>query len=570
MHLVLIALAMQLRTIALAGPAVQRPDDRLAADSARDARRARSEQASFERERRAWLPWGAGGDGRCDVHVGRFCWWYDDVDPTLPPESRAVTERRAELIALLDSLAALHPGDDWLAGMAVHYRVEAHDAAGADGAARACRGTPWWCDAIAGYAAHAGGSAARADSAFARALAAMPEELRCQWTDISTILPGDARERYEKLSCAQRAPIERRYWLLGRPRLAAPANEWRTEFLSRRVQGWLAERSLTPQALRWGDDAEELLLRYGWPVRWSRVQRSSIALTPDVAIIGHDPWPSFAFGPREQLLDSLAVAGNDGWDLHSRQSEARYGPAGVRRMTTVTAQVARFRRGDSTLVVATYESTDDSLRAPEVRLAVALANGDTRISAPDSVTRGVARVSVASTPVLAGVEISDSVSGTLARSRLVFTPESPDELRALALSELVLYRGGGEPVDALDSALARALPAAVLSRSNPLGVYWETYRSADAGDSVDVAITMERIDAGFFRGVQQRLGLAAEDSPLRMRWTDARPVTGGVSTYAVSLDLGNLAAGRYRLTLTVTSQDGVPVTASRELELLDH
>ena len=60
MHLVLVALALQLRTVALAAPAMERGGRDGTADSARDARRARSEQASFERARRAFLPWRAG------------------------------------------------------------------------------------------------------------------------------------------------------------------------------------------------------------------------------------------------------------------------------------------------------------------------------------------------------------------------------------------------------------------------------------------------------------------------------------------------------------------------------
>jgi hypothetical protein len=571
MHLVLVALAMQLRTVALTGPAApiaRRPGSDAAADSVRDARRARSEQASFERARRAFLPWDPGGEGRCDVRVGRFCWWYDDASPDLPPESPAVVERRSHLIALFDSLSARHPGDDWMAGMTVHYRVDAHDAAGADSAARACGATTWWCHALLGYAAQVNGEAALADSAFDLALGEMPDTLRCEWTDIHTILPGDARDRYEKLPCAARGALESRYWLLSRPRLAAPANDWRTEFLARRVQDWLARRSLTPQALSWGGDAEELLLRYGWPVRWSRVQRSTASLTPDIGIIGHDPWPSFDFGPREPLLDSLAVAGDEGWEINSRQSDARYAPPGVRRVTPVEAQVARFRRGDSTLVVAAFSSTDDSLRAPAAVLAVALADGETRASSPDSSARGTARLVVGAAPVLAGVEITDSTSGTLARSRRLYSlPPAPPPI---ALSDLLLYRAANAPVELLDSALTLALPGVRVSRAEPVGVYWESYRPAD-GDSVEVAITVERIDAGFFRSMRQRLGLADEDSPLRMRWTDARAVTGGMSSYAVSLDLGNLSAGRYRLSLTITpaGAGSTSVTASRELELTD-
>lgn len=568
MHLLLVALALQVRTVALAAPVTPpRAADALA-DSVRAARRARSEQASFERSRRAYLPNDPGADGRCDVHVGRFCWWSDETPPPLPPEAPSTVARRALLISLFDSLLAEHPGDDWIAGMSVHYRIESHDLVGADSSARRCRGTGWWCAALVGYAAHARGEVASADSAFRVALAAMPEEQRCDWTDIHTLLPGDARGRYEKLPCANRAAVESRYWMLARPRLASAANDWHSEFLSRRVQAWLARRSLTPQGLGWGDDAEELLLRFGWPVRWGRVERPFATLTPEVSVIGHDPWPSFDFGPREEMLDSTASAASDedGWDLHSRQSVARYAPHGIDRLLDVTTQLARFRRGDSTLLVGAFFVGDDSIRAPDARLAAALVDGRTFVSTPDSTMSGTLSLMLAQEPAMAGMEISDSVSRTLARGRILFAPRQPTE----ALSDLLVYRGGGDPPEGLDSALARAIPASRVERTQPVGLYWEAYRADSASDSARVSITVERVDHGFFRSAFQKLGVAQDDSPLRLEWTDTRPVIAGVSTYAVSLDLGNLAPGRYRISLSLSNGDAAALVATRDLELLDH
>jgi len=568
MHLLLVALALQLRTVAFVAPADARPAANPQADSARDARRARNEQASFERARRAYLPAEPAYGGRCDVHVGRFCWWSDDVRPELPNEAPSVVARRALLIMLFDSLAAVHPGDDWLAGMAVHYRLEARDLGGADSAARGCRGTGWWCAALTGYAAQVRGDDAAADSAFTLALASMPDEQRCEWTDIHTLLPGHARDQYEKLSCADRGALNTRYWMLARPRLASRTNDWRNEFLARRVQVWLARRSLTPQGARWSDDAEELLLRFGWPVRWSRVERSLATMSPEISVIGHDPWPSFDFGPREELLDSLATARvEDGWDLHSRASTARYGPRGLDRIVGVTTMLQRFRRGDSTLLVGTFQLRDDSVRAPEARLAASLSDGVTYASAPDSTMSGTITLLVPGVPLLGGVEITDSISHTLARSRTLYAAGTASEA---SLSDLLLYHGGGDPPESLDSALARSIPGEQVRREQPIGLYWEAYRAADAGDSNHVSITVERIDHGFFRSARQRVGLTDPDSPLKMNWTDARPVIGGMSSYAVSLDLSNLSNGRYRITLSMSGNDGSPITSSREVELVDH
>jgi hypothetical protein len=566
MSLALLAIAFQLQTASLGGSGAQRPISSPDVDSARDARQARGAQLAFERSRRANLPWEGGSNGRCEVRLGRFCWWYDEYEPKLPPENATIRGRRVDLVAALDSLGARHPGDDWMAGMRVHYRIDAHDLAAADSAARGCRPARWWCDALLGYASHVRGDARLADSAFSAALRQMDDSTRCHWTDIHTLLPSDARERYEALSCADRAAVERRYWLLGRPRLSAPANEWRSEFLTRRVQSWLAARSRTPHNLSWGDDAEELVLRYGWPTMWGRVQPQSMSMSSaEASVVGHDPSPSFSFAPREELLDSLAQGDDAGWDLRSRYGESRFAPRNVRRIAPVTVQLARFRRGDSTLLAAAFDARDDSLAASTTRLAVSLDDSLTVLGEPLPARRGSTTLLVPRPPRLAGVEVADTTTGTLARSRTLYPPD--DGTSRLSLSDLLLYRAGTEPAEGLDSALVRAIPGDTVYRDRAVGIFWETYGLAPSGESVDVAVTVERIDRSWFRRTRQALRLADEDTPLRMRWTDARPSAAGVAGHAVSLDLGNLAGGRYRLTLSLTPAGVTPVTSSREIEL---
>jgi hypothetical protein len=562
-HLVLVAAALQLRTAALPVPPLVRPS---AADSVRDARHARDVQARFERLRRLALPWESGSAGRCDVRVGRFCWWYEDGTPAPGPEAESIARWRTELLAELDALGEQHPGDDWLAGMRVHYRVDARRYAAADSAARSCVATRWWCDALVGYAGQARGDARTADSAFAAALAAMPDSTRCSWSDIATLLPGDSRGRYQALPCPARRPLEERYWMLARPRLGAAGNEWRTEFFARRVQSWLASRSLTPQTVSWGRDADELLLRFGWPVAWGRVT-SSNATSVEAGIVGHDPSPSFAFGPREPLLDTLAAARDDGWDLRAERPESRYAPARLRRLAGATVQLARFRRGDSTLVVAAYSASDDSLGAPRALLAASVDDGRTVATAPDSATRGTATLVVPGVPRLAGVEVTDTATGTLARSRMVFAPVPPGEEGGL--SDLLLYRPSGEPAASLDSALAHAIAGDTVGRSRPLGLFWESYGVRHGDGRGDLSVTVERIDHGWLRSARQRLRLEDPDSPLRMRWSEPKPAAEGASARAISLDLGGLAPGRYRISIAMNAAGGRPTVASREIELLD-
>jgi hypothetical protein len=565
MHVALLALAFQLGFTALPAPQGRGVPTARAADSTRDLKAARAAQASFEFARRSNLPEGFGSSGRCDVQLGRYCWWYDEFPIKLPPEANSIVRRRADLIATLDSLGELHPGDDWIVGMRVHYRIDGRAPASADTVARACRATSWWCLALVGYASHLLGNAAAAESAFTGALEGMPDDERCKWRDISVLLPPNTRHYYEGLSCAARQDVEDRYWILGRPRLSVDGNEWRAEFYVRRLQARLANRSATPQAGAWGRDGEELLLRYGWPVGWSKVERMG-SVVPEQSVIGHDPSPSFNFAPDEALYDTAASAQNDAWDMKIRTAESRFAPRLVKRVAPVGMQIARFRRGDSTLVVSAFKASDDSLVAagPAV-LGVTLADGTVRtIQAAGS--SGTATLMLERSPLLAGIEVADTTTSTLARSRALLRPFARGN--GLAVSDLLLFSAEEGAPESITAALERAFPGDTLYRERPIGVYWETYGVAEQGEELDVAVTVERIDRSWLRGVRQKLKLSDPDSPLRLHWSDARPAAvGEVLPRAISLKLGNLEPGKYRITMALGRADGVSATASREVEL---
>jgi hypothetical protein len=566
MYVALLALSFQLGLTAQAvspqGRASSSP-----ADSMRDLRDARTAQGSFERARRYSLPEGGGSSGRCDVQLGRYCWWYDEVPPDIPPESDQITRRRAELLATLDALGERHPGDDWIAGMRVHYRIDGKNAAAADSVARACGATPWWCLALVGYADHKLGRAAAAESAFVGSLAAMPDSVGCKWRDISVLLPSNTRNYYEKLSCEARRPVEERYWLLSRPRLAGDANDWRTEFYVRRVLTTLYRQATSTLQGSWGRDNEELLLRYGWPIGWRRSQSMYGSLL-DISVTEYHPVPSYNFAPDEALYDTSATSQNDGWDLQARVPEARYSPRLVGTVAPVAMQVARFRRGDSVLVVSAHAVAHDSLGADaNAVLAVALPDGTMRRAAADGRV-GHARLMVESFPVLAGVEVTDTTTRTLARARALL--HVPDHAVSLALSDLLLFRAGENAPESLDAALEAAVPGDTLSRSRPIGIYWETYGIAESGESFDVGVTVERIDRSWFRGAKQLLRLAQPDNPLRLRWNDARPGAAGQPiARAISLDLANQSPGKYRITVGLIRADGSVVASTRVIELRD-
>src|SRR5580765_2020155 len=301
----------------LRSPAFQPGGATSPADSQRVLKDARSAQVNFERTRRANLPLDNGGSsGRCDVRVGRFCYWWDDGEFPPPPELPKTKTARAALIARLTQAAHRVSGDGWIAGQRVRYLVEDDRAQEGADAARECRAEVDWCAALAGYAYHAAGEFRRADSAFSAALAAMTERERCRWTDISVLLEGDARKRYDRLQCADRGQFEARFWALSRPLYLLPANDLRTEHFARLTMARLIRMSGYARDIAWGDDSEELLMRYGWETGWTR-SPPSIGSPLDVHVVGHEPTPAFDFVPSTDALTIPNSAVASDWEIHS-------------------------------------------------------------------------------------------------------------------------------------------------------------------------------------------------------------------------------------------------------------
>ena len=534
-------------------------------DTAHVRERAHAIQATFERSRRARLPVTLGGGGRCDVRVGRFCWWYED--DRLPPvaEPEAITRARDDLVTALDSLGIESPADPFIAGLRVHYRVEGRHWDDAARVAQSCVTAAWWCGTLRGYAATAAGRAALADSAFAAALRDMPDSTRCAWTDIRVILPAPAREGYERLPCTARDTVERRYWMLATPRLGAEANEWRLEYFARRVVVTVLASALTPHRLAWGSDTEELVLRYGWPLSWSRTLPGPLS-TAEPDIVGHDPAPSFHHGAVEGLLRDPAASSSDSWNLADVRAESRFAHPHIGRIAPMTAQVARFRRGDSTLLVASYATGDDSLAAATAVLGIARATGQFTSRVIGSGRRGTGTLTVTGDVAMAGVELLDTTTGSFGRTRHLWPPPSnaPE-----ALSDVLLHDSEERGAESLEDALAQAMPGTAIVRTRPVGLYWEVYGTRAGGDSLGTAIRVERLDQGVVASIRERLGFADPESPVQVHWTEARPPSAGVTRRSLSLDLARLPAGRYRIGLSVNGAAPGPLTRQVEVELVD-
>ena len=540
-------------------------------DSVRALRSARSAQAGFERLRFRHLPWTDDGlGGECDERIGRFCLWHGDDDSpdwVPPPEPEAVQEGRDDLIARLGAAAGEVPGDGWIAGQRVRYLVEAGRLDEAAAAARECA-AGWWCRALEGYALHAAGRFAAADSAFDAALAEMPEREREEWTDLSPILSDGDWRAFRRLR-EESPDAARRFWWLADPLWATPGNELRTEHLARNVVDRLQDRAKQTEGISWGDDLREILLRFGQPIGWERVRPRTLLHQGRASVVTHYTPQSWNLLPPVRHLDEPAAIEPDGWPLDDDYARAVYAPSYAKAFDALEHQLAVFRRGDSLRVVAAYTLDPDSTPAgalTESALVLAVDERTEPLVSRDAETgtRGV--LSLAAPP---GARVLSLETHTLQAERVGrarYGVRLPSPAAGVAVSDILLLESADPLPTELEEAVPRARGSEAVRPGESLGLFWEIYGLAERPDTVGISVSVRRGEKGWGRRLLERIGLVGEETPIQVQWEEETP---GEPMLARTLVLAvpEVSPGEYVLELSVTPRAGEPATVTRRLRV---
>ena len=537
-------------------------------DSVHVVRRVADAQRSFEAFRRNRLPISPTVHDQCDVRVGRYCYWRGDDDGEQPAaEPSSVQERRDELIRSLDSASQVLPGDAWLAGQLVRYLVEAgrpNDAL--HFASAGCQAGSSWCQALAGYAAHTGGRFEVADSVFALALAAMDSAKRCEWFDISELLADDLARRFESLDCPARERFARQLFWMGAPLYSVSETDLLTEHLARLTRARIAEHSAAPDGEAWADDVRALVVRYGWP-RWYSRTPPAPGSQRQASYTGHDAGLPYFFLPSTRAFDHPGNTTADDWKLDDPRARTGYAPAFARSIHDMPSQIATFRRGDSTMVVAAWDARrDTTLLGRELDAALALTDGNRSGIARQSVAGAVGRISVAGIvdSGLVSLELLAVSDRRAARVRIGVPARTGGRI---ALSDLLLHAPVGPAGGGLATATDSALPNATIAGNRRVAVYWETYGLRAQGEPVQFTLTIEPVAGNWLRRTAERLHFADPSRELRLHWEEVPQGVNGVAPRDLRLDLSALRQGRYRINLSVTTRSADSVAASREIEL---
>ncbi|WP_420637374.1 hypothetical protein [Candidatus Palauibacter sp.] len=542
--------------------AVQAREPPASPHAAAAMRMARDAQRAFEHVRRRNFPRGPLVNPKCGEGIGRFClvegWDDDDWEPV--PEAEEVVAERLALIAVLDSAARIAPGDEWLTGQRVAYRLEAGRAEEALALLEVCPVEGAWCEALAGFVLQESGRYAEAEAAFERALGRMTVEERCDWTEPGPVLDRRSRGRYERFACGSspRRAVERSFWHLSDPLWLVPGLERRSEHLARRVRAALQADAASPRRLPWGDDLTEITLRFGWPAGWERARRRFVGVRTEELV-----WARRLPGAQRFTVSRLGTA-EEGplWKLDEADARTSWTPA-FGEVLELPHQVAGFRRDGRRRVVAAF-TWPDSLPSCDLERGLFLADAHGVTASRTGRGGGplsVAEPRAAAPATLVGVEARCAEEPGAARARIPLAEGHP------LLSDILLLHAGGALPSTLAGALARARGDRTARAGETLAVYWEWYGSPPSAAALEVTLSLAREGKGFWRRALEWSGLAGRDTEQAgIRWVEA--ATPGAEGRTVELRLPLLDEGRYRLTLHVLSPAHGQAESSVEIQIV--
>jgi hypothetical protein len=392
--------------------------------------------------------------------------------------------------------------------------------------------------------------------------------MHCYWINLLPLLDDDVRGSYKKMTCAQREAADARIWWIADPLFMTPGNERRTEHFSRVVHTALQKDAVNTYGSSWGGDLAELILRFGWAEKWTRAPSQSLYAEATVSITGHEREPGFHFFLTQLPPDSLAQIVDSLFDIHQFPPREQYAPTYTRAFEDLDAQVARFRRGDSTVIVAAFDVTADTIFSRHRFDAAVVAMGDEATTPSiqqfaESPVRNVLTVSSPWKTQLIGVELLAKDSAGAARWRSGFA-EVPLDSAKISVSDLLFVDAAPSLPSDLGEATARAHGGTIFPKGKQIGLFWELYGKAPTDSSLPISLTITPVDAGFMRRAFRALRIAPKPTPLNIRWQE-NGASGVLSPRSVLLDLSLVPAGKYSVKLEV---QGYPLaTTSRTIQV---
>lgn len=560
-------------------------------DSSALLSRARELQRRFEIRRVGHLPRGESwGGGECDDVVGRMCWRHGTGGDWVPePEATEIVLEREKLLAGLAEIGDEIPGDAWVLGQRVWYLGEAGRWSEALELARRCGPSErWWCHALEGLVLHVSGRYPGSLEAFERALTGMDQGRATEWRAVEVLLDRDALHALRE-ERAEDDPGDgvslRRIWALADPLYLVEGNDRLTEHYARRTVALLRSDAENPHGIRWGDDMEELLIRYGWAVAWERTLGRIGVVGGGRRVVGHEHPESRGFVPPGEVLRAPVEASGEDLTPELAYARSAYAPRYAPTFLPATSSLSVFPRGDSATLVAAFRLPVDTTRrtrkdrrmpgsvpgaladrGPAGGLFVRDADGAPFREARLVGTEGAVALTVPAGEYVVSVEAWDPARRLAGRRREGRTIERiPDGV--VGLSDLLLIDEGPEP-GSLDEALGRVMVDPKLVAGGHVRVAWGLAGLGTREEVLSYHLSLLAEDGGVIERLGRWLGLGGEERPARLSWEESSPPEPGMHFRSVVMEIPELDAGSYLLRLELATRGRATAVTERRVEVV--
>lgn len=501
----------------------------------------------------------------CSPDTGDRCFGGDHEDrrcrmiPTCRPEF--IVE---DFLNDVKEAAADLPGDPHTISQAVYAFARLGRHLSALQIAHGCEAARWWCELVLGMAHHRAGREDLAEVHFRAGLRGADEKLACRLTDVNELLDEFDRRIYDGLTCPQRMEFAERFWWLSDPMLSIPGNDRWAEHVNRRFElllhARLVQETRTDVAGPLGsftdlhrDYHEARVVRRGFEDSWSIARGMFKSWTSrKAARFRFTPVAATSWG-----FDSLR------YEINATEDSEGYTPTDYGPFWDLPAQFARFRDGDSAVVVAAAQLDDAPLDPSGARFFASPGpRGPPTVLGPvEGETRPAFGTAVPSVPLLVGIEAMDG-RGTVARVRQGLMPlgEGP-----VTLSDPVLVEPGGADLPAnREEAAAVMLGRTTVERGDEMVVFWEVY-GLEPGRAMEVSISIAGRAGGLITRIRRALGVQPRTPAPVLTWSER--AVGPTHPMAVGIDIGALEDGIYDLRIEAGDPRGDRGTSVRRFEV---
>jgi hypothetical protein len=154
-----------------------------------------------------------------------------------------------------------------------------------------------------------------------------------------------------------------------------------------------------------------------------------------------------------------------------------------------------------------------------------------------------------------------------ARSRFASGPPVMPAQR-VTVSDFLLVDAPSTMTSTLEAAATYMLPRREIRRQLPISLFWEMY-GLEEGDSLSVSITTERLDRSLLTTLGRAIGVVRGTGGSSVSWSEVVRAAIPIDARSVSVILSELARGRHELRIEVSVNGQIPVTARREIVLVD-